>query len=708
MKSTTLFIGLVVIAISALIVGIGIAASDGDPFGKRGVSDKQSETNRSVEIGETLREIYGDNATLVTPSKDELLGKYEKSDRLFKRIERHGRIIYRRQRTIDDAIVEKDRRVYIFDRSTKELIEKDIHWRDNLPEHLPQIITREEAEFMVEGKIMYTDLWFIDPDSWMFPIKPTPRNPCWAVRIADDKGYNIDVIVIDAVEGKILGHGVPWPSSGFSFSGPQDTTNCTGNWSAFSQNAASWFNAMGYPTEAMIYPNEEKVKSHIQSTETAVFYEVAHGNYDYFTNDCSGDPTTADDIHNWISGYTKMPFTFLHSCEGMCEVGPGTFSYEFRKGSVEDTVTVGICGIAEAPCNVTCGPCLLDWQDTLFSKLSQSWTVKDAFDWACDKYEECYNESAGIRCVRFAGDENFKVVPVVGRIPIGEAVDNTDLSWTTGGDSGWFGQASTYYYDGDAAQSGDISDNQNTWMKTTVSGPGDLSFYWKVSSEYYWDYLRFYVEGIEQDKISGSTSWIHKTYSIDSGTHTLTWKYTKDGSISTGEDCGWVDKVEFTEGSPCFAESAVHQAKVSKPDEVLNPLRKLRDEHLKNEYVACYYEYSPDLTKAMTKDPAMAYEAARLLAKHSPMVKHSVNGISEDKLITMRDIEQVISFTERLKRRILEDRKEIGVERSQEIVKLIDEFKEQVEASEGKTFSEALQGSIYYKGKQMPDIVKRT
>ena len=58
---------------------------------------------------------------------------------------------------------------------------------------------------------MYTDLWYLSPDSDIFPIKPTPNNPCWAVWIADDMGYNTDVIVIDAVDGKILGHGVPIP-----------------------------------------------------------------------------------------------------------------------------------------------------------------------------------------------------------------------------------------------------------------------------------------------------------------------------------------------------------------------------------------------------------------------------------------------------------------------------------------------------------------
>ena len=177
-----------------LIVGIIVAVISDDLL-RKGVNMNEQETKESWVIA----------------SEDELLGKYEKSDRLFKKFVSDRTIVYLHQRKIDDAIVEKDYINYQFDKNTKELIKKTVHWRDDLPEHLPKIITREEAESMVEGKIMYTDLWFIDPDSWMFPITPTPNNPCWAVRIADDKGYNIDVIVIDAVEGKILGHGVPFP-----------------------------------------------------------------------------------------------------------------------------------------------------------------------------------------------------------------------------------------------------------------------------------------------------------------------------------------------------------------------------------------------------------------------------------------------------------------------------------------------------------------
>ena len=132
-------------------------------------------------------------------------------------------------------------------------------------------------------------------------------------------------------------------------------------------------------------------------------------------------------------------------------------------------------------------------------------------------------------------------------ISLGNAVDNTSWTWTTGGNANWDGQAAISYYGGDAAQSGTITHSQSTWVQTTVSGPGTLSYYWKASSESGYDYLRFYIDGVEQSgKISGEVNWTLKTYSISSGSHTLKWAYTKDGSLNKGSDKGWLDYVVFT------------------------------------------------------------------------------------------------------------------------------------------------------------------
>ncbi|MFB0525079.1 MAG: hypothetical protein ACETVZ_06025, partial [Phycisphaerae bacterium] len=113
-----------------------------------------------------------------------------------------------------------------------------------------------------------------------------------------------------------------------------------------------------------------------------------------------------------------------------------------------------------------------------------------------------------------------------------------------GGDADWFYQTATYYYGADAAQSGNISHNQESWMQTTVQGPGTLSFWWKVSSEAGYDFLEFYVDGVRQDRISGLVGWEHKNYTLASGSHTLEWRYAKDYSVSSGSDCGWVDWIE--------------------------------------------------------------------------------------------------------------------------------------------------------------------
>ena len=108
----------------------------------------------------------------------------------------------------------------------------------------------------------------------------------------------------------------------------------------------------------------------------------------------------------------------------------------------------------------------------------------------------------------------------------------------------WFCQETVFYNDGDAAQSGNISNNHESWMQTTVSGPSTASYYWKVSSESNYDYLEFYIDGVLQNRISGSIGWHQMTNTLSSGLHTLEWRYVKDGSVSLFSDCGWVDFVE--------------------------------------------------------------------------------------------------------------------------------------------------------------------
>jgi hypothetical protein len=136
--------------------------------------------------------------------------------------------------------------------------------------------------------------------------------------------------------------------------------------------------------------------------------------------------------------------------------------------------------------------------------------------------------------------------PTPGTNPLSDALD-TALIFTMGGNADWLSQTETYYHDGDAAQSGSITNDQESYLQTKVNGAGTVSFYWKVSSEGSCDYLEFYIDGVRQDRISDSEDWHNMTYEVTgSALHTLEWRYVKDESIDRGDDCGWVDKVVWT------------------------------------------------------------------------------------------------------------------------------------------------------------------
>ena len=135
--------------------------------------------------------------------------------------------------------------------------------------------------------------------------------------------------------------------------------------------------------------------------------------------------------------------------------------------------------------------------------------------------------------------------PAPVHITLGDAVDNTALRWRTGGSAPWFGESTITNYGDDAAQSGSITHGEQSWIATTVSGPGNLTFDWRVSSERYFDFLEFYIDGVGRDRISGDVNWQRKSYQLSSGIHRLKWQYIKDDTISQGSDCGWLDHVQF-------------------------------------------------------------------------------------------------------------------------------------------------------------------
>ena len=125
---------------------------------------------------------------------------------------------------------------------------------------------------------------------------------------------------------------------------------------------------------------------------------------------------------------------------------------------------------------------------------------------------------------------------------LAEALDAPAQSFATAGDLTWVPQW-LYAHDGvDSARSGPIGDLQHSEMTTAVTGPCKATFYWGVSSEEGYDFLHFYIDGVEQEAISGEVGWTRKGYLIPAGTHTLKWDYIKDEYTASGLDSGLVDQ----------------------------------------------------------------------------------------------------------------------------------------------------------------------
>ncbi len=129
---------------------------------------------------------------------------------------------------------------------------------------------------------------------------------------------------------------------------------------------------------------------------------------------------------------------------------------------------------------------------------------------------------------------------------VADAVDAPQLNWRSGGEAPWFWQSAATVDHVDAARSGACSDAGTSWVETTLQGPGQLAFWWSVSSEPDRDGLRFLLDGAPAtDLASGNVAWQRLEVEIPAGVHTGRWTYAKDGSGSAGTDAGWLDLVAY-------------------------------------------------------------------------------------------------------------------------------------------------------------------
>jgi alpha-tubulin suppressor-like RCC1 family protein len=132
------------------------------------------------------------------------------------------------------------------------------------------------------------------------------------------------------------------------------------------------------------------------------------------------------------------------------------------------------------------------------------------------------------------------------------------LGWSTpaGATRGWIVATDSASEGTCSLKSDAISNSGKAQVQFRANfGAGNVIFDRSISSEYFFDCLKFFIDGVQQNlgmscasggqAVSGTRGWGTAIFPITSGVHTLTWSYEKDSSSNVGADAAWIDDVEL-------------------------------------------------------------------------------------------------------------------------------------------------------------------
>ena len=133
--------------------------------------------------------------------------------------------------------------------------------------------------------------------------------------------------------------------------------------------------------------------------------------------------------------------------------------------------------------------------------------------------------------------------------------------WELSGDADWILDPFSSSNGDISVKSGTIDHNQSSELSLTMEifENGFIHFDRRVSCEAvgsssgnYFDYLAFYIDGVEQQKWAGELAWSQSSFAVTQGEHQFMWAFIKDQGVIAGEDAVWIDNIIFP---PCFGAS---------------------------------------------------------------------------------------------------------------------------------------------------------
>ncbi len=126
---------------------------------------------------------------------------------------------------------------------------------------------------------------------------------------------------------------------------------------------------------------------------------------------------------------------------------------------------------------------------------------------------------------------------------LADALDNLILSWTTSGTPKWTPQSAMTFDGEDAAWSGALASNKISYVRTSVTGTGTVSFAWCVTGQG----ILSLLDGTKVLlAITNDTDWAAQSLRLDNNvTHALKWEYKQGGD---GLGRAYLDRVVWIPG----------------------------------------------------------------------------------------------------------------------------------------------------------------
>ena len=132
-----------------------------------------------------------------------------------------------------------------------------------------------------------------------------------------------------------------------------------------------------------------------------------------------------------------------------------------------------------------------------------------------------------------------------------ESGDFSFLEWCHDGDLPWVVTDEDAHTGTYSARSGAIDDDEvsKLYIFADTYVDGEISFWFKTSTQFHADYFAFFIDGRKKDWWSGENDWTYTSYDLAPGSHIFLWLYDKNPRTQTGSDCAWIDDITFPRAS---------------------------------------------------------------------------------------------------------------------------------------------------------------